>query len=80
MQQALALLSAYDAGNFVGFFNVMRRLPYLMACISHRLVVAVRHRAIRTWVSGEPHPSGMSLTLTQSPALVLTLHAHADFD
>jgi hypothetical protein len=40
----------------------MRRLPYLMACISHRLVVAVRHRAIRTWVGGELRPARTSLT------------------
>ena len=57
VQQALKLLSAHDYGNFVGFFKIMRGLPYLMACLSHRLVVSVRHRAIRTWVQGElPRP------------------------
>ena len=54
VQQALALLAAYDAGNFVRFFKLMRSVPYLMACIAHRLVPAVRHRALRIWVNGEP--------------------------
>ena len=53
VQQALALLAAYDAGNFVRFFNLMRGMPYLMACIAHRLVPAMRHRALRIWVNGE---------------------------
>ncbi len=52
VQQALALLAAYDAGNFVRFFKLMRSMPYLMACIAHRLVPATRHRALRIWVNG----------------------------
>ena len=52
VQQALALLVAYDAGNYVGFFKLMRGVPYLMACIAHRLVPAMRHRAPRIWVNG----------------------------
>ncbi len=53
VQQALALLAAHDAGNFVRFFQLMRGMPYLMVCIAHRLVPAMRHRALRIWVNGE---------------------------
>ena len=47
VQFAVQLNSAYHEGNFVKFFEVVSRSPYLVACILHAYFVPARRRAIR---------------------------------
>lgn len=47
-QQAIALHNALEGGNYAGFFQLVRRLPYLMACLSHRFFPAMWEHALET--------------------------------
>lgn len=53
-QQAIALHNALEGGNYAGFFQLVRRLPYLMACLSHRFFPAMWEHALETLANSAP--------------------------
>ena len=56
VQQALALQSALDSGNYVAFFKLVRGLPYLLACLAHTYFPAMWDHALQTLTDGALQP------------------------
>ena len=63
IQQAIALHNALESGNYGGFFQLVRRLPYLMACLAHRFFPAVWEHALGTLAESAPFTANHTLSL-----------------